>query len=110
ELFHPVLGGAVAVARRGVARIGTLRQLAAADEAAELAELEREPAGFAAGAFAWIGAVRARREEVRRQHLVERVDHLGDPKLLDVADGGGEFAPEIPQQITPGALVVGNGA
>src|SRR3989442_667977 len=79
RLVHHAPGGAVAVARRGLARIATFRVIAAADEAAELAELEREPAGFAARAFARIGAVRARRKEMRRQHLIERVDHLGDP-------------------------------
>src|SRR5262249_14220729 len=108
QLFHSVLGGAVAVARRQLARIATIRIIAAADEAAELAELEREPPGLATRACARIGAVGARRKEMRRQHLVERVNDLGDPQLLDVADGGGELAPKIPQQIAPGDLVVGD--
>src|SRR5262249_36499815 len=60
------------------AREAALGIIRAADEGAKLAELEREPAAFAARAFARIDAVGARRENVRRQHFVERVDHLGD--------------------------------
>ena len=45
---------------------------------------------------------------MRRQHLVERVDHLRDAQLLDVADRGGEIAPEVAQQVAPGHLVVGD--
>src|SRR5581483_10941902 len=68
-----------------------LRIVGAADEAAEPAELESEPAGTAVRAFARIGAVLARREQVRRQHLVERVDNLGDAQLLDVVDRADEI-------------------
>jgi 2-polyprenyl-3-methyl-5-hydroxy-6-metoxy-1,4-benzoquinol methylase len=56
------------------------------------------------GHLARIGAVGARREEVRAEHLVERVDDLRDPQVLDVADGRGELAPEIAQQIAPQAI------
>ena len=45
---------------------------------------------------------------MRPQHLVERVDDLGDAQLLDVAHGGGELTPEIPQQVAPSHLVVGD--
>src|SRR5262249_22035612 len=53
ELFHPAVGSAVgAVAGRELARIAALGVIGAADEAAEFAELEREPAGLATRAFA----------------------------------------------------------
>ena len=42
------------------------------------------------------------------EHLVERIDHLRDAQFLDVADGGGELAPEVAQQLAPGDLVVGD--
>ncbi len=45
---------------------------------------------------------------MRRQQLVERVDHLRDAQFLDVADRIGEFAPEVAQQFAPGDLVVGD--
>src|SRR5262249_2940820 len=106
ELFHPVFRAAVGWRER--ARIAALGIIAAADEAAELAELEREPAGLTAWAFARIGTVRARRKQMRRQHLVECVDDLRDTQLLDVAHGGGELAPKVAQQVAPGHLVVGD--
>src|SRR5205807_3571251 len=109
RIFPQFLHASVAVrtvARRELAGIAALGVIGAADEAAELAELERKPPAFAARAFARIAAVRARRKEVRRQHLVERIDHLGDAKLFYVADSSGELAPEIAQQITPSHLVV----
>ena len=68
------------------------RIVGAADEAAEPAELEADPAVRAVRALARIAAVLARREQVRRQHLVERVDHLRDAQLLDVVDRADEVA------------------
>ena len=66
------------------------RIVGAADEAAEPAELQPDPAVRAVRALARIGAVLARREQMRRQHFVERVDHLRDAKLLDVGDRADE--------------------
>ena len=63
---------------------------------------------LAVRALARIGAVLARREQVRREHLVERVDHLRDAQFLDVADRGGEVAPEVAQHLLPVDLVVGD--
>ena len=60
------------------------------------------------GADARIAAVGARREDVRRQHLVERVDHLADAQVLDLADRADEVAPELAQQFAPFDLVVGD--
>src|SRR3954452_6149461 len=107
ELFHaPVRAAIGAIARRELAGVAAFGIIRAADEAAELAELEREFSGLAIRALARVGAVRARRKQMRRQHLVERVYDLRDAQLLDVADGGGEIAPEVAQQVAPGHLVV----
>src|SRR5262249_34514261 len=86
ELLHAAVGAAVAVARRKLAGVAAFRIVGAADEAAELAELERELAGLAIRALARIAAVLARREQMRREHLVERVNNLGNTQFLDVAD------------------------
>ncbi len=45
---------------------------------------------------------------MRRQHLVERVDHLGDAQVLDLVDRADEIAPEVAQHVAPGDLVVGD--
>ena len=45
---------------------------------------------------------------MRAEHLVERVEHLGDAQILDVVDGADEVAPEIAQHLLPGDLVVGD--
>src|SRR5262249_52400566 len=91
--------------RTGVA---ALRIIRAADEGAELAELERQAAVAAHGALARIAAVGARWEDVRRQHVVEDIDDLADLQVLDLADRAREVAPEIAQQVAPFHLVVGD--
>src|SRR5439155_6029203 len=109
ELFQPPVGGAArAVARGELARVATVGIVGAADEAAEFAELEREPAAAALRTLARIAAVGPRRKQMGTEHLVERVDHLRDTQLLDVADGSGEIAPEVAQEVAPGNLVVGD--
>ena len=55
-----------------------------------------------------IAAILARRIDVRPQHVVERVQHLRDPQILDVVDRADEIAPEILQHLLPGNLVVGD--
>ena len=106
ELAH---AAALAVgADRKLAGELAFRIVGAADEAAEPAELQPDPAVRAVRALARIAAVLARREQVRRQHLVERVDHLRDAQLLDVADRADEVGPEVAQQVAPGHLVVGD--
>src|SRR6185503_101704 len=57
ELLHAAVGRAVTV--RELAGVATLRIIGAADEAAELAELERKPAALTLRAFAGIDSVRA---------------------------------------------------
>src|SRR5260370_23317239 len=82
-------------------RIAAVRIVRAADEGAELAELERELAGAAHRASARIAAVGARREDVRAEHLVERVDHLADLGGPDLADRVPDVAPESGQAAAP---------
>ncbi|HET6220760.1 MAG TPA: hypothetical protein VFE11_01290, partial [Dongiaceae bacterium] len=43
---------------------------------------------------------------MRPQHVVERVQHLGDAQILDVVDRADEADPEILQHLLPGNLVV----
>ena len=45
---------------------------------------------------------------MRRQHLVEHVEHLGDAQILDLVDRADEVAPEIAQHLAPVDLVVGD--
>ena len=45
---------------------------------------------------------------MRPQHVVERIQHLGDAQILDVVDGADEADPEILQHLLPGNLVVGD--
>src|SRR5690606_27521784 len=65
-------------------------------------------AGAAAWARARIRAILLGGEDVRPKHLVERFQHVGDAQLLDLADCPGEIAPEIPQDVLPLELVVGD--
>ena len=89
----------------GVAAFGVVR---AADEGAELAELERQLAVAAVRAGARVGAVGFRREDVRREEIVEGVEDLGRAQVLGLADRGREVAPEIAQDLFPVDLAVGD--
>src|SRR5262249_30681560 len=88
--------------------MATVGIIAAADEAAEFPELERQPSRTAGRALPWIAAVGPGREQVRSQHFIERVDDLRDTQLLDVADRLGELSPEIAKKVAPGELIVGD--
>jgi hypothetical protein len=82
------------------------RVVRAADEGAELAELQRELARPAGRAGARIGAVAAVREDVGPEQLVEGFQHLGGAQILGLADGGREVAPELAHHLLPVDLVV----
>src|SRR4029079_2484701 len=84
ELAHAA--GAAIRSDRKLAGELALRVVGATDEAAETAELESDAPILTVRALARIAAVLVRREQVRRQHLVQRVDHLRDAQLLDVVD------------------------
>ncbi len=43
---------------------------------------------------------------MRPQHVVQRIQHFGDPEVLDVVDRADEANPEILQHLLPGNLVV----
>ena len=116
-LQHDRAVGAVAK-RQTIGRDGRLRIVAArerarelarriaivvraADEGAVLAEAQRELALAAERADARIAAVFLRREDVRAQHFVQRVEHLGDAQIADVGDGAVEVFPEVAHQLLP---------
>ena len=112
EIRHRILaedavgaGFAVGRERTGVA---AFRIIGAADKGAEFSGLEVELAGAAGRALPRIAAILARRIDVRSQHVVERIEHLGDAQILDLVDGADEVAPEILQHLLPGNLVVGD--
>src|SRR5260370_17853729 len=88
--------------------VGALLIIGAADESAEFSGIEVELPRPAARALPRVAAILARRIDVRSQHLVERIEHLGDAEILDVIDGADEVAPEILQHLLPGNLVVGD--
>ncbi len=97
--------GTVGRERPGVAAFRIVR---AADEGAELAGLEVKPASAAGRALSDVAAIRTRRIDVRAEHLVERIEHLGDAQVLDVVDRADEAAPEVLQHLLPADLVVGD--
>ena len=45
---------------------------------------------------------------MRPEHVVERIEHLGDAQILDLVDRADEVAPEILQHLLPVDLVVGD--
>src|SRR6185503_18450348 len=79
------------------------RIVRAADEGAELAELQAEAAVGAgrAGARALGAGIVIGGEEVRPQLLVELVEHLADTQLLGLADRRRESLPELAQHLVP---------
>src|SRR5262249_32097290 len=94
---------------RELAGVAALRIAPAAGEGAVLAaDLEAEPAQPAVGALARIPPPGPGREDVRPQKLVQRLEHIANPQVLDFADGAGEVAPEIAQHVLPFELAVGD--
>ena len=87
------------------AALGIVR---AADEGAELAELQRQLPLVAGGAEARVGAVRAGGEDVRPEQLVEAVEHLARAQVLGAAERAGKIDPEVAQQVLPVDLAVGD--
>src|SRR5205807_5996993 len=78
-----------------------VRIIGAADEGAELAELEAESAGAANGAEARVVPGVAIREKMRPERLVESGQHLADRQFLGAVDCGGKIPPEVPQYFLP---------
>src|SRR5882672_7549415 len=98
-------GFAVGGERTGVAAFGII---GAADKGAEFSGLEVKLAGTAGRTLPGIAAILARRIDVRPKHVIERIQHLGNAEILDLVDGADEIDPEIPQNLLPGNLVVGD--
>ncbi len=81
----------------GVAAIGIVR---AADEGpARSRRLEAEPPLAAGRAEARIRSVRALRIEMGREEVVDLLQHLADPQIGGLGDGGGEVAPEARKHV-----------
>ena len=106
-LAENAVGAGLAVGRERTG-VTAFRIIRAADEGAELAGLQIELAGAAGRALPDVAAIRARRIDVRAQHVVERIQHFGDANILDVGDRTGEAGPEFLQHLLPGNLVVGD--
>ena len=90
----------------GVVAFGIVR---AADEGAELAELQRQLAGRRSSGR------RAGRMPSSRggktsgaSSLVQRVEHVGDAQFLGLVDWRGEFLPELAQHVLPVELAGGD--
>jgi len=100
-----------AVAARGRRLVGARRNqrpgiaaggiVGTADEGTELAELQAEAAVGAGRTGARIAAALAVAEEVRAEQVVEGIQHLLDPQVLDAVNGIGEVAPEVAQHRLP---------
>ena len=103
DFARPGIGLAVAVERAGMAAFGIVR---AADEGAMLAELEIEPPVFAGRADARVHTILGKREQVRRQGLVEDLDDLLDAQFRRFVDGALEVGPEAAQHLVPVDLAV----
>jgi len=81
-----------------------VRIIGAADEGAELTDLEAQASRTARGAGAWIAAGLGAGEDMRPKHLVQGVKHLGDAEIADILHGGDELAPEVAQHVLPSKL------
>ena len=109
---HPVarallVGRGIGSHREGsrVAAVGVAR---AANEGAEAAELEPQPALLAARAEPRVGLAALAAEQQRSQGMVERVDDLALALLADLGQAGGERLPELAQHVLPECAAAGH--
>ena len=103
---HPV-GAAfrLAVRRRKRPRVAAFGIVRAADEGATRARrLQGQPSVAAGRAGARVGAVLARRKEVRLEHLVDLLQHFGNAQIGGFGQGCGEIPPETRQHVLPVAV------
>ena len=98
----------LAVLDRQPPRVLAVRIVGTADEAAVAAQLQAQPAGAAGRAGARIGAVLARRKEMRPEVLVQRGDHVADLEVLGLVDRARELVPERAQHRPPFGVAVGD--
>ena len=45
---------------------------------------------------------------MRRENFIQRIQHMGDAQVLDLADMGGKILPEITQHFAPVNFAVGD--
>ncbi len=80
----------------------------AADERAELADLEAETPDVAGRAGPGIAAGALIGKDVRPKQIVQRIEHLGDAQIADVVHRADELAPEVAQHVLPFELAGGD--
>ena len=80
----------------------------AADEGAELAQLQRQSSLAAGRAGARVGAIADLLKQMRSQILVQGRDDFGEFQIFCFVDGFGESFPEVAQQDLPIQLAVGH--
>ena len=98
----------LAVLDRQAPRVLAGRVVRAADEAAVASELQTQPAGAAGLAGARVGAVLARRKEVRAEVQIQRGDHVADLEVLGLIDRARELVPEGVQHRPPLGIAAGD--
>src|SRR5271166_6407872 len=81
--------------------VATVRVIGAADEGAEFAELEAEPAGAANRTETWVAPGAVIGEKMPPECLIEGSQHLADRQILGAVDRGGKIPPEVPQHLLP---------
>src|SRR6185503_766621 len=89
------------LARRYLARVSAVRIVRAADEGAELADLERQLTVAAGRALTRISSLGAWWKDMGCQNFIQRVENIGDAQLLRGLNGGDEIPPEIAQNFLP---------
>ena len=104
-LVSDTAGLAAAIEGAGIAAVGVV---GAADEGAELAELEIKPAAVAGRALAAVLARAVVGEDMGAEDTVQRIQNVGHPQLLGVVDLGDESGPEFPQNQLPFDLAIGD--
>ena len=101
-------GGFPFAIRRHLPGVLAVRIIGASDKRAKLAELQRKLPISAGRAFPRAAAIRRRRENVRRENFIQRIQHMGNAQVLDLAHMGGKIFPEIAQHFAPVDFAVGN--
>src|SRR5271165_7306837 len=94
-------GGVRLVLHRERPGVATVRVIGAADEGAEFAELEAEPAGAANGTEARVAPGTVIGKKMWPKCLIEGSQHLADRQILGAVDRGGKIPPEVPQHFLP---------
>ncbi len=111
KLYRKDHGGIVVVIagyNRQRACIAAVRIVAAADKGTAPPEFESQPPRFADRALARVRAVFARREEMRSQVRIERIDNIGNLERAGFLHLLVEGPPEIPEHGLPVGIAGGD--